>query len=86
MLAGPPLLLRLLAPLLVASTLALFGTGVAMILVGHRGGELRTLHTFSFIAWGMLIAMRRGAGMERCAVSGPGTPVPLEREPLHYEQ
>src|SRR5579862_573502 len=39
-LAGPPrLLLRMLAPLLVASTLGLFGTGVAMIVVGHRGGE-----------------------------------------------
>ncbi|HEY4413073.1 MAG TPA: hypothetical protein VGN06_08765 [Gaiellaceae bacterium] len=56
--AGPPrLLLRVLAPFLVASTLALFGTGVAMIVVGHRGGELRTLHTFSFIAWGVLIAI-----------------------------
>jgi hypothetical protein len=56
--AGPPTaLLRMLAPLLVASTLALFGTGVAMIVVGHRGGELRTLHTFSFIAWGVLIGV-----------------------------
>jgi len=53
--AGPPQpLLRMLAPLLVASTLALFGTGVAMIVVGHRGGQLRTLHTFSFVAWGAL--------------------------------
>jgi hypothetical protein len=56
--AGPPrLLLRLLAPFLVAATLMLFGTGVAMIVVGHRGGELRTLHTFSFVAWGVLIAI-----------------------------
>ena len=56
--AGPPkALLRMLAPFLVASTLALFGTGVAMIVVGHRGGELRTLHTYSFIAWGVLIAV-----------------------------
>jgi hypothetical protein len=47
----------MLAPLLVASTLALFGTGVAMIVVGHRGGELRTLHTFSFVAWGVLIGV-----------------------------
>ena len=55
-LAGPPrMLLRMLAPLLVASTLALFGTGVAMIVIGHRGGQLRTLHTYSFIAWGVLI-------------------------------
>jgi hypothetical protein len=57
-LAGPPqLLLRSLAPLLVASTLALFGTGVAMIVVGHRGGALRTLHTFSFVAWGVLMVV-----------------------------
>src|SRR5437868_5096001 len=36
-LAGPPrILLRMLAPFLVASTLMLFGTGVAMIVVGHR--------------------------------------------------
>jgi hypothetical protein len=57
-LAGPPrMLLRMLAPLLVASTLALFGTGVAMIVVGHRGGQLRTLHTFSFVAWGVLIGV-----------------------------
>lgn len=56
--AGPPrLLMRVLAPLLVASTLALFGTGVAMIVVGHRGGQLRTLHTFSFVAWGVLIGV-----------------------------
>jgi hypothetical protein len=56
--AGPPrMLMRVLAPLLVASTLALFGTGVAMIVVGHRGGELRTLHTFSFVAWGVLIGV-----------------------------
>jgi hypothetical protein len=56
--AGPPQpALRMLAPLLVASTLALFGTGVAMIVVGHRGGQLRTLHTFSFVAWGVLIGV-----------------------------
>jgi hypothetical protein len=55
-LEGPPRpLLRMLAPLLVASTLSLFGTGVALIVVGHGGGELRTLHTLSFIAWGVLM-------------------------------
>jgi hypothetical protein len=57
-LAGPPrILLRMLAPLLVASTLVLFGTGVTMVVVGHRGGELRTLHTFSFVAWGVLMGV-----------------------------
>ena len=37
-LAGPPRrLLRVLAPLLVASTLSLFGSGAALIVVGHGG-------------------------------------------------
>jgi hypothetical protein len=69
--AGPPRMLpRILAPLLVASTLALFGTGVAMIVVGHRGGELRTLHTYSFIAWGVLIAVHVLAYLTRVLRDG----------------
>ncbi len=57
-LAGPPrLLLRLLAPLLVASTLTLFGSGVALIIVGHGGGPLLQLHAVSFAVWGVLIAI-----------------------------
>jgi len=53
---GPPRpLLRVLAPLLVASTLTLFGTGVALIIIGHGGGLLRTVHTLSFIAWGVVM-------------------------------
>jgi hypothetical protein len=70
-LAGPPrMLLRMLAPLLVASTLALFGTGVAMIVLGHRGGELRTLHTWSFIAWGVLVAAHALAYLTRVLSDG----------------
>ena len=70
-LAGPPrMLLRTLAPLLVASTLALFGTGTAMIVVGHRGGELRTLHTLSFIAWGVLIGVHVLAYLSRVLRDG----------------
>ena len=42
---GPPLLpLRLLAPLVVASTLAVFATGVALLVVGPGGGLLVGLH------------------------------------------
>jgi hypothetical protein len=53
---GPPKLLqRLLAPLLVASTLSLFASGVALIVVGHGGGPLLTLHRFSFLVWGVLM-------------------------------
>jgi hypothetical protein len=55
-LEGPPRPLnRVLAPLLVASTLSLFGSGVGLIVVGHGGGLLRTVHTLSFIAWGPLV-------------------------------
>ena len=72
--AGPPrMLMRVLAPLLVASTLALFGTGVAMIVVGHRGGQLRTLHTFSFVAWGVLIGVHVLFYLTRVLRDGPWT-------------
>ena len=53
---GPPrLLLRMLAPLLVASTLALFGSGVALIVAGNDGGVLLTLHAVSFAVWGVIM-------------------------------
>ena len=49
---GAPLLpLRLLAPLVVASTLAVFGTGVALLAVGPGGGILVGLHKASFVVW-----------------------------------
>jgi hypothetical protein len=57
-LAGPPrLLLRLLAPLLVASTIVLFGSGVALVVVGHGGGWLKNVHAVSFVVWGLLIVV-----------------------------
>jgi hypothetical protein len=55
-LKGPPeLALRLLAPLLVASTVVLFGTGVAFLIVGRGGGLLLTVHAVSFAIWGVLM-------------------------------
>ncbi len=49
---GPPLLpLRMLAPLVVASTLAVFATGVALLVVGPGGGVLLGLHKASFVVW-----------------------------------
>jgi len=55
-LEGPPsLLLRMLAPLLVASTLTLFGSGVALLIVGHGGGLLLSLHAVSFGVWGVVM-------------------------------
>jgi hypothetical protein len=49
---GPPLLpLRLLAPLVVASTVGVFGTGVALLVVGPAGGIVLGLHKASFAVW-----------------------------------
>jgi hypothetical protein len=62
---APRLLLRLLAPLLVASTLSLFGSGIALIAVGHGGGVLRTVHSLSFIAWGVLTLIHVLAYLKR---------------------
>jgi len=48
----PPHELRLLAPLVVLSTVAVFGTGVALLLVGPNGrGTLTLAHKASFIVW-----------------------------------
>ncbi len=58
LLEGPPrLLLRLLAPLLVVSTLTLFGSGVGLIIIGHGGGPLLQMHAVSFAVWGVVIAI-----------------------------
>ncbi len=71
-LEGPPrLLLRLLAPLLVASTLTLFGSGVALILVGHGGGPLLTVHAASFAVWGALMVIHILAYLTRAVRVGP---------------
>jgi hypothetical protein len=50
---GPPApLMRLLvAPVLVASTLTLFGTGVALLAVGPGRGAVLGLHKASFVVW-----------------------------------
>jgi hypothetical protein len=49
---GPPLLpLRMLAPLVVASTLAVLTTGVALLVAGPGGGVLLGLHKASFVIW-----------------------------------
>jgi hypothetical protein len=49
---GPPLLpLRLLAPVVVVSTLAVFATGVALLVQGPGRGLLLGLHKASFVVW-----------------------------------
>jgi hypothetical protein len=59
----PPMILRLLGPLVVASTLALLGSGVALVLIGRASSHHRlvsvlgfgldwvTIHQASFAVW-----------------------------------
>jgi hypothetical protein len=55
---GPPVLpLRVLAPALVAATVAIFASGVAMLLAGHRSDTLMLVHKASFIVWSGLFAV-----------------------------
>ena len=53
----PPLLLRLLAPGVVLSTVVLFGTGVALLLAGPPSNTLVLAHKVSFIAWVALMTV-----------------------------
>ncbi|MDX6407074.1 MAG: hypothetical protein QOE13_145 [Gaiellaceae bacterium] len=50
---GPPIVLMrmLVAPGLVAATLVVFATGIALLVVGPRGGLVLTLHQASFFVW-----------------------------------
>ena len=74
---GPPrLLLRMLAPLLVASTLTLFGSGVALIAVGHGGGLLLGVHAVSFGVWGLVMIVHVLAYSARTLRLGPADWLP----------
>jgi hypothetical protein len=53
----PPLILRLLAPGVVLSTVALFGTGVAVLLAGPPSDTLLLAHKASFIVWVALMTV-----------------------------
>ena len=49
---GPPLLpLRLLAPVVVVSTVVVFATGVGLLVQGPQRGILLGLHKASFVVW-----------------------------------
>ncbi len=47
----PPIALRLLAPLVVLSTVLLFATGVALLVEGPPAETMKFLHKASFIFW-----------------------------------
>lgn len=55
---GPPMtLLRVLAPFLVVSTLVLFGSGIALVVVHHPYGWLKVLHRYDFLLWFGVLAI-----------------------------
>jgi hypothetical protein len=55
---GPPLLpLRLMAPVLVASTVAVFVTGVLLLADGHRSDTVLGIHQASFVVLAVVLAV-----------------------------
>ena len=53
----PPTVLRVLAPGVVLTTLAVFGTGVALLFAGPPSNTLIFAHKLSFIAWVALMSL-----------------------------
>jgi hypothetical protein len=53
----PPIALRVLAPGVVLTTVALFGTGVALLIAGPPSDTLIFAHKLSFIAWVALMTL-----------------------------
>jgi hypothetical protein len=53
----PPMVLRLLAPGVVLTTLVLFGTGVALLFTGPPSNTLIEVHKISFIVWVALMSL-----------------------------
>jgi hypothetical protein len=67
---GPPLLpLRLMAPVLAASTVAVFVTGVLLLAAGHNSDAVLQLHQLSFIVFGVVFAVNFLAYAPRVARS-----------------
>jgi hypothetical protein len=55
---GPPLLpLRVMAPILVASTIAVLASGVVLLAAGHKSSAVLTIHKLSFIVFGVVFAV-----------------------------
>ena len=81
---GPPILpLRLLAPVVVVATTAVFGTGVALLVIGPAGGIVLGLHKASFVVWlvatGIHVLAYVGR-LPRLTVGGRGRSVPGGRK------
>jgi hypothetical protein len=67
---APELAMRLLAPLLVAATVVLFGSGVAMgVLHGHALDVARRLHGPSSVLWMILVGIHVLVYLKRAFIS-----------------
>ena len=67
---GPPLmLLRVLAPILVASTAMIFATGVWLLLLGHHSDQVLMLHKVAFFVWSGVFGVHFLAYLPRAARS-----------------
>jgi hypothetical protein len=55
---GPPALpLRLMAPVLVVTTIGVFVTGVLLLIAGHKSDQLVFIHKLFFFIWAALFAV-----------------------------
>jgi hypothetical protein len=67
---GPPRpLLRVLAPVLVFATIALFTSGVLLLAAGHKTGSVLQIHQVSAIVWATVFAVHFLAYVTRVAQS-----------------
>ncbi|HXO08397.1 MAG TPA: hypothetical protein VN880_10210 [Solirubrobacteraceae bacterium] len=79
----PPRVLRVLGPLVVLSTLAVFATGVGLLLLGPSSRQpLLLLHKVSFFAWIAFVAVHvLGHAPEMLRYLRPGATSPDARAP-----
>lgn len=81
---GPPqLAMRLLAPLFVAATVALFGSGVAMgLLHGHALEVARRIHGPASVIWLLLLGLHVIVYLRRALRRTAEDAVPARRRPI----
>jgi hypothetical protein len=82
-LRGPPniLLRAVVAPVVVASTLVVFGTGISMLFVHPRNGTLVGLHKVGFVVWLASTGVHVLAHLSRVARAAPADLRPATRLP-----
>lgn len=77
---APQLVMRLMAPLLVAATIVLFGSGVAMgLLHGHSLRLARQLHGPASVVWMLLVGVHVLVYLKRALVSSKEDVDPTSR-------